>query len=308
MGNKTRSDLGRAIPAVLLILVAVIFLAAAFLNPRFAVLAGPYDPPPMPEPTPPPLPVVIPTPVITPPVVVPTDVESTLPSFPGHYPANSAFLQSFLALNGIMQVSDSSFPKESELQGSTTGIAVKKTKGTVYNQINDYIGRLEKGEILVSVKKPSKTAIIQTPYGNIACSANGDMLIKLVDGVLRVMNMDGRGQTIMAQLDKGPFAGPADPTVAVAPGFELVAGDDKLTRADMRPRDGIKRRHYKLLESGHMGICEFSVESALSASDVIAELRQSASGTKERRILGDMSKMAAVLNHMNGTQGFKVGE
>ncbi|MGD9682062.1 MAG: hypothetical protein AB7W16_12830, partial [Candidatus Obscuribacterales bacterium] len=121
MGNKTRSDLGRAIPAVLLILVAAIFLAAAFLNPRFAVLAGPYDPPPMPEPTPPPMPVVLPTPIVTPPVVVPTDVESTIPSFPGNYPANSAFTQSFQALNRIQQVCDSSFPQESELQGSTTG-------------------------------------------------------------------------------------------------------------------------------------------------------------------------------------------
>lgn len=53
-----------------------------------------------------------------------------------------------------------------------------------------------------------------------------------------------------------------------------------------------------------MGISEISVESILHASDLIANLQQQDSGARERRILADMSKMAAVRNRVNGTCGF----
>lgn len=281
--------------------IAGLFFLAAFLQPEFPVIASPYGPPPtVPPPT-------FTPPVFTPSVVVPTDVESTLHSFPGNYPNLPGNFSSF-ALNGIQLVDDSDFPQQSGLKGPTSGISIRQTDDTVYQKVGDYVVKLVKGEILVSVKRPSQTAIIQTEFGDIAVSANGDVIVKFVDGVLRVMNLDGKGLTIKAQLDKGPFAGPADPTCAIAPGYELIASDKKLTRAVLRPRDGIARRHFKLLENGHLAISEFSVESALNASDVIVDLRQAASGVKERKILGDMSKMAAVLNYKNGTQGFSVEE
>ncbi len=86
-------------------------------------------------------------------------------------------------------------------------------------------------------------------------------------------------------------------TIQLAPGFEFVAGDRKLGGADLRPKDGIARRHFKFLEGGHLAVSEFSVDSAIKNNDLIADIRQNTTGVKERRILSDMSKMAAVLNY-----------
>ncbi len=212
------------------------------------------------------------------------------------------------ALSGIIRLPDGAFPEESKLEGPITGITIKFKPGSEYTTENDRIVNLKKGELLVSVKRPSKVALIKTAWGSISVAADGDVLVKFENGILRVTNLDGNGQVIKCQLNKGPFAGPSDPTVSIAAGYELVGGEKRLSRQDMRPRDGVARRHFKVLENGHLGICEISVESIMKANDVIADLRQSSTGVKERRILGDMSKMAAILNLKNSTQGFKVEE
>lgn len=319
MTNKDRGqpNLFRRYTKIALLFCAMVFMLMSLLDPKFPVLAGPYTPS-----TPTVTPVVetmqtappptinlinpnIPIPNNTP-FINPTDVTN-----PNEVTGGS--LNTFLnpvdagniALSGIQQIPDNEFPDYKTLSGDTSGITIK---GGDIQKENDYVYTFTKGEILVSVKKPSETCIINTPYGAIAITSNGDVLIKFNDGVLRVFNLDASGPDLKICLDKGPFAGPADPTVMVAAGFELVACDHKLTRAQMRPRDGIKRRHFKVLDNGHMAISEFSVESALEASDVIADLKQNSTGVKERRILGDMSKMAAVLNYKNGTQGFSLGQ
>lgn len=232
-------------------------------------------------------------------------------NFPGNFPALSGTTpnMSFVALNGILELQPRDFPDEARLAGPTSGISIRWSKETPQpKKINDYVVQFDKGEMLLSVKNPSKTALIKTAFGDIAVSANGDVLVSFNNGILRVTNLDGSGQTIKCQLDKGPFAGPADPTVTIAAGFELIGGDRKLTRTELRPRDGVKRRHCKILENGHLAISEISVESVMNANDIIADLRQASAGAKERRILGDLSKMAAVLNYKNGTQGFTTEE
>lgn len=284
--------------------IVLTFVLGATLAPKLTAGMD-YGPSPMPTPV-----QVLPIyPITTPPIVVPTDVEPNLPSFQANMGSPNSIVDfGSIALNGIMRLPDNSFPQENALSGPVSGITVKFKPGTEYKMDNDYIVNLKKGEILVSVKKPSKMALIKTPFGNISVAADGDVLCKFENGVLRVTNLDGKSQTIKAQLNQGPFAGAADPTVTIAAGYELVASEHKLTRSDMRPRDGVARRHFKVLENGHLAISEISVESVMKANDVIADLRQSSTGVKERRILGDMSKMAAVLNFKNGTQGFKVEE
>lgn len=290
------------------------FVLAATLAPRLN--AGPsYGPSPSPAPvqmifvpqnTPPPR-VFSPTP----PVIVPTDVQPNLEIFQGlPIQITPAYVEAVTqaALAGIIRLPDNAFPDENQLQGPITGITVKFKPGSEYTMDNDRIVSLKRGELLVSVKRPSNVALIKTIWGGISVSADGDVLIKFENGVLRVTNLDGNGQVIKCQLNQGPFAGPSDPTVSIAAGYEMVAGENKLNRADMRPKDGVARRHFKVLENGHLGICEISVESIMKANDVIADLRQQSTGVKERRILGDMSKMAAILNLKNSTQGFKVEE
>ncbi len=298
---------------VVMSIVAIGFIAIALCYPRFAK-ADPYGqtaPPTINIPPEALIPKV--TFPVTPPVVVPTDVTGPFGAY-GAPPESPAFQRSDQvlqlttaaqwALAGIATLSDNQFPNINALKGTTEGILVKFLTGAVYTQPNPYTVELKEGTILVSVKKPSLMAAVKIPgFGNLSVSADGDVIVSLKDGVLRVMNLDGKG--IICQLNQGPFGGPADPTVQVAYGYELVASEKKITRADMKPKDGIARRHFKVLDNGHMAISEFSVESAINNSELIAELQSKASGAKERRILGDMSKMAAVLNYKSGTHGFK---
>ena len=297
--------------------VAIVLVCAAFLNPSFGqVQPGPYGPPtppPMPPPEPPMVrmdpPPLTPPPApkgdFRPPVVVPTDVESTLPSFQGNQsiPPDMAMW----ALEGVNQIQESQFPKASALSGSPDGLVVKEKAPNSYKRLSDLVVDVVDGEVLVSVRKPSKTAMVNSRFGSIALSADSDILVVQDSKTVRIMNLTGIGRSVKVQLNKGPFSADLK-TVTIKPGFELVASSDKLSRSDMRPQDGIARRHFKILEAGRMAISEFSLESVMKANDIIANLRQESSGVKERRILGDMSKMAAVLNHRNGTQGFTIEE
>lgn len=248
----------------------------------------------------PPPPVVLPPAVTRPPVVVPTDV--TNPQLVSPLPFYPQDIGTAWSLNGIQTAS--SFPRQQDLKGSTEWILVRKEDPTEYTRPTPYTVDFKVGRILVSVKKPSNGAIVTTPNGDVSISANGDVLLEYRDDLLRVANLDGLGESVKIRLDSGPFSG-SKTQVAIAPGYELVAAGHTLTQKDMRPGDGVGRRHFKTLESGKIAVSEFSVESAMKNLAVIADMSQKTMGVKDRRILGDMSKMAAVLNYMHGTDGYK---
>lgn len=265
-----------------------------------------FFPPPAVTPAPPPesRPVVPPPRPFYNPVLVQTDLQSGLNSFPGNpSPADLVFNQK--ALDGCVMLKSMEFPQEDELTGPVAGITVKWLDGSRFSKPSDYVVKFDHGEILVSVKKPSKQAVIKTPFGTVAIAANGDVLARLDKGILRVTNLDGNGKAIKAKFDrKGLFDKPV--LLALAAGSEIVAGENKLSRKDLRPRDGLARRGFKIIENSHLAISEISIHSILMHNDLITDLRQANSGAKERRILGDVSKMAAILNARNGTQGFRV--
>lgn len=278
-----------------------------------AIAQGPTPtPPPTPiiytaPPVPPPPPLIIrtpPPPTFTPPVVVPTD--ATFPDL-----GTNANVTGFetgnlpgVAASGLSSVAEKSFPHSETLTGNTDWIIVHAGKDTVYERISPYLVQLKSGKMLVGVKRPSNTAMLKTAFGDVAIVSNADAMVSYNGDTLRIMNLDGRGQTVLVKLDQGPFAGGGQKIVAIKPGFELVASSHPLSRDDMRPSDGVARRHFHIYDNKMMAVSEFSLESFMKSSELITDLGQQVSGSQEKRVMGDMSKMASVLNQVNGTQGY----
>jgi len=270
---------------------------------------------PLPSPSPVPIPRVVPTPILslvenepepipilfvpppqafTPPIVVPTDVT--------YVNVEEVGPEAGLALAGVHQTN---FPATGKLKGKEGGILVKYHPGSSYDRPDVYSVDLKSGAVLVSVRRPSEQAMVHTGLGDVALAANAAATVSSENGVLRVQNITGRGESVKVQFARGSGEGvPGTKTVAIKPGFEFVVSDHRLGRSDIRPVDGVARRHSKVMENGYAAVSEFSVESLLSSSELIASMSQKTAGAGERQILGDMSKMAAVLNYVNGTQGF----
>jgi hypothetical protein len=274
-----------------------------FEGPREVPFLPPPEvtPPPPPVTPPPPPPLVFPTTppgVFRPPIVVPTDVTSPLVSGVPFTPSANA------ALNGIQKLQEQSFPRENPKSDDPDGILVKWLPDTIYTKPQNNIVKLTSGQILISIKSPARQASLITAFGTVALTANADILASFEDGVLRLKNMDGVGLKVKVKLSSGHFAGQKPIIVSVAPGYEFTASDHVLKRSELRPKDGIARRFVKVLEQGQLAIAEFSPASAITNSALLVDLRQSVNGVKERRIISDMSKMAAVLNYKMGEGGF----
>lgn len=197
-----------------------------------------------------------------------------------------------------------SLTKAKDKANNGDNILFKGNDETKYEKLSPFTAKLEMGQILVSVRRPSMVGLLQTPIGELVLSCDSDSIVTWDGELLRVMNLSGRGAVCKINLTKEIFGEDKQEIIALAPGYELVAGPKKVRRIDMRPNDGIGRRAFQLLASGHIAISEFSVESVLNNSALIASLNQGQTGPKERRILGDMSKMAAVLNCINGAYGY----
>lgn len=280
----------------------------------------PPPPPVIPTPPPPPPPVVIPTPppappptipqiqlpppqlhVFIPPITTPTDVTNPAPQANGAVP-----LPRFVgpAQSGVALIPAILFPKKGDQKGNSDWILVRGDDKSVFEKPTPYAVKLEHGQIIVSVRRPSQMAMIETPLGDVALSADGDVLMSYNDEVLRIFNLSSRGKNCKVKLGHEVFEDSNQKAMTVAAGYELVCSHHKVTRAELRPADGVARRGMSLLANGHIGISEFSVSTVLANSTLISSIVQQADNAKERRILADMSKMAAVLNHVQGTQGY----
>jgi hypothetical protein len=306
----------------MMFLLAIGFVVIAFSHPKHTA-NGQYGEIIIPE-----TPVFVPPPPrpenpFSPPIVVPTDVTYPVLPVPNVSSPSSA--------PGITVLSESGFPRSEQLKGSTDFLEVRTTPDTEYQKTSAYSATLQSGTMLLGVKKPSEIGMVDIPLGSVASYSNADVMVKVDNAVptpsaptpsnspgrittgvsppivTRITNLDGTGQNVRVNLNKGPFANPADdPVLALAPGYELVASTHKLTAADLRPDDGFARRNTKVFGSkGNLAVSQISVESILHSSSLIASMNQKDSGAKDRRILADMSKMAAVLNHVNGTVGYE---
>lgn len=244
----------------------------------------------------------------TPPILVPSDVtnpDMTGIRDPGARAADglSGGIGVLTPLSGIRQLPDDKFVGLSA-HSPEDGVYVRAAKDAKLDQMNPDLVKLHTGQILVAVSHPSKSALVQTYLGDISIQAEGQVLVSFDNGLLRVKNLIGQGNKVTIRLDKGPFSGPADPVYAISTGYELTAGNRKINVADLHPADGIGRRGVHLLAKGYLAISQISLSSVLASSDLLAEMAQQTSGAKEKRLLSDLSKMAAVLNYVNGSAGY----
>lgn len=208
------------------------------------------------------------------------------------------------ALAGVKSLPGDSFPGEGQA-GASDALLVKQRDGSEFERLSPASVKLNHGQILASVRRPTRVAFVTTGLLQVALSGDADILMTSEHGYVRVANFDGRGQTVKIKVEAKLISGQDDKVIALAPGYELVVANHALKRSEIRLADGCARRHFKLLEDGKMSICELCPESVLTSSPLIAEMNRQPID-RDRRIIGDMSKMAAVLNYINGTEGFSV--
>lgn len=210
------------------------------------------------------------------------------------------------ALKGLNPMQEQKFPSAERVSGDTDWILVRSKPDSEFHKLSPYSVELETGQLLVSVRRPSKMAILVCEQLEVSAAADSDVLFTREDGVVRVANITGLNDSVKVKLKSAVEGGTGTTVFSVKPGYEFIIRTDRaLTRSDVRTADGIARRHFSFVENGRAAIAEISVESLLKDCDLIAQLDQETSGAKEKRILTDMSKMAAVLNYVNGGAGYK---
>lgn len=267
-------------------------LAIAFSNPQITFSQSSYGP----QFTPQFIQQFTPPKSFVPPIVVPTDVTSQYPQAITAMMTPSGLAGAGL-LAGFHTLGAEAFPSLDQLGGSPEFLEVKWEEGSVFTKPNLYSVSLTSGTVLVGVKKPSNTGLIQTPIGSAAIYSNADALVTFKNGVLRVANLDGTGDHVRINFNGQVYA--------IPPGVEFVAAERPLTKTDLRPPDDkLLRRNMQVIKGQNAAIVEFSVESSIEGSVLIAQLQSSNATDKDRRMLTDVSRMAAVLNHVAGTEGF----
>lgn len=205
---------------------------------------------------------------------------------------------------GLFALKPNEIRLKEQADGKAEGIFVLSQEHSDFGRPRSNVVDLKNGTIFVSVRRPTTMAYIDSPLGVIALAADAAVIVGYNDGVLRLMNLTGTGKRVKLSLDRGSFSGDKHLGLGVTPGYEVVAGTNKLERSQLRPNDKIARRHSCFLGRDNIAVNEFSLDSALATSELISSLKQRDSAAKEQRVLGDMSKMAAVVNQLRGAIGF----
>lgn len=258
--------------------------------------------------TPPPI-VVTPPPVVRVPMIVvppptthlppnlnPTDVTTLWMPAPGVLPENAAALYGIKVVNGFPTAGKDEEP----------GILARGAVNAEFKKISAFAVKYTSGDVIVSIRKPCRLGLVETALGTVALTGDADVMLSAADGVLHIFNLTGNGESVKVKFNSTAMQDETTRTFALAPGYELIAAARKLTAVDIRRPDAIARRHSKMIQNGQVAVCEYSLESVLSSSSLIAKLASSDAGPKDRRMITDLSKMAAVLNQLNGEYGYTV--
>lgn len=235
---------------------------------------------------------------VLPPNILPTDVTGRITGVEGQLPQNAS------ALSGIKL---STFPSKEAGRDEEPGITARGDENAVFHKQSPFFVKYEKGDVMVSIRKPCRLGFVSTPLGEIALTGDADIMMSdSEDGVLHIFNLSGNGETVRIKFNDAVLPDEKEKTFALAPGYELIGAPHQLSYHEIRRQDSIARRNFKVIQNGQVAVCEFSVESVLVSSNVIAKLQSSEAGPKDRRVIADLSKMAAVLNEINGPYGYTV--
>jgi len=231
--------------------------------------------------------------------------------------------------SAIKRLSDSDFPDLSQAKedGVGLGLIVKPKSGCDMERPSPADVQLTSGTVFVSVRKPANLLIVTTPHGLVSLSSDAEAIISFRDGLLKVMNLSAFGERVKVRIhhaavsatingktysEDSSEASSEGIVIAVKYGHELVAGDRKLTEGDIRPVDDVARRRMVMFENDHRAVSEFSLSSALRDSDLFSDLGREPSKSgetaesqqRERHVLKDLAKMAAVLDYVYGESGY----
>ncbi|MBS2007919.1 MAG: hypothetical protein JST01_12815, partial [Cyanobacteria bacterium SZAS TMP-1] len=215
----------------------------------------------------------------------------------------------------IKRLKEDSFPDVSQARESSDGIIVKPKSGCDFERPAPADVQLMSGTIFVSVRKPANMVFVTTPHGVVSINQDAEVIVSYRDGLLIVMNLSAFNERVKVRIHQAAVSAQINGksyseassegiVIAVKYGHELVAGDRALTAGDLRPADSVARRRTALFENDHMAVSEFSLATALTDSELLSDLGKPDGDPRERKILKDLAKMAAVLNYVNGQGGY----
>ena len=176
--------------------------------------------------------------------------------------------------------------------------------------------QLSDGAIFVSVRKPARLALIDTPHAIIAVAQNAEVIVSFESTTFcacKILVVWAKGSKVkihhaaVSATVNGVTYGEAKTegiVMAIKLGHELLASDYPLNKATLRPDDGLSRRRSALFENNCQAVSEISLEAALQHCPLLIGLSKADAGRYERHIFKDLAKMAAVLNYNNGQGGY----
>lgn len=161
--------------------------------------------------------------------------------------------------------------------------------------------QLTQGSVLLSLPSSRNSVLLESVVGKVWVGKQANVLVNMANGVLKIQNLDSAGQNVRFQM-----AG-SQQVVSVRPGFELLASNNPLQLATVRPADGVARRSQIMLDNNRMAISEINLASLIKNQPLLSSL-QSSSNAGERRVFDRLVKTAAILDMTRGRAGFVAAE
>jgi signal transduction histidine kinase/ActR/RegA family two-component response regulator len=185
------------------------------------------------------------------------------------------------------------------VSGVSTAGYLHRVGNTKVNELSAGKMRLESGSMLVSLPGSRQATLIETPIGELWIGKKADVLVSYADNVLRVQNLDSISSNVRVALKSGQSG---QDSIAVGPGYELIASANKISKEALFPRDGVARRNQVLIGDGHMAVAEVNLASVIKTQPLIASLTRSKES--DRKLFERVVKTAAILDITRGKKGF----